>query len=1160
MIKVFYSKNKKTMKKLLYILLVSICYTNTISISAQQTYGWGDGGGLNPEKEEKNHVVTRTYTSEDGTIYLDRFDYYDGLGRYIQTVQKQASPYKNDLVTYQEYDEYGRENKTWLPISYEKTIIPGGGIVGSQGTGEFVTLSTFKGKTGLSYPGENKPYSFIEYEASPLSRVVKQYGPGQDWQNNGKSVSFEYLSNTTNGELSCIYFSVTGSGVNTALKKNSNYAAGQLYVIKTTDEDGNISYEFKDKLGQIVLNKRLNNNPYGNSVHNTYYVYDDSGNLCYVLPPMAVSKATNFSDDNEVIKQYAYLYKYDARNRCVKKRIPGMEWISLVYDKADRLIFSQDGEQYTKGDWAFSIPDIFGRTVLTGICKKVKIGNNAESSISIGCLDNTVVKASWANATNTLKGYTTSGATPITPTIYGTNYYDGYTFLGKNNIPDNVDTRYNVESGYGAQYTQSAKGLLTGTLTAQQLSNGTVSSTYLYSVMYYDLKGQIVQTKSNNHLSGGIEKEYLAYDFTGQSTNRKTIHSATGKTTQTEVYGYSYDHAGRLKETSHKLNNGSSQRLISNNYDRLGKLELQKKGNVGHGITYTYNIRSWIKSISSPLFKQTLYYNEPLIMPNSTPSYSGNISAVEWAKGSEKTRRYNYFYDGLSQLLETYYFNEEYYENYNYIDYSTYYDYDLNGNVTLMSRWGPASDYLTLEYKGNQLIKADDGDPDVPLATSADFKDYSNATIEYAYNKNGAMTKDLNKGISDIQYNSLNLPRQMDIKSPVAEARNEYTYSTGGQKLKVVQKWNPNFSTTPIIGSGINVSSLSMTKTTDYVGNKVYENGSLKRILINGGYIENGTYYFYLTDHLGNNRMVINQSGQVIQKNDYYPFGMAFAEGTVTERGKQPYKFGNKELDQMHGLNQYDIEARYYDSAIGRFTTIDPMAEKYYSWSPYVYVTNNPIKYIDPDGREKLIGTGKRDEADEKVKSREHIDNDMIHIYAHGGVKGFKFIDENDNVTTVRNADDLKYLLNRYSAIWNNRVEGEELFIVLHACETGKIYEGIEEKTLVEKLSAEMPDVLFAAPDEDVYWNYGREYAADEQGNVANWVYYKAGSKEYSHSAGLEKGPDTQNHKRASHTKGNTKQEQQAQYNKGSDKSKNKPQGYEHWGDMRKWFFDTFGF
>ena len=135
------------------------------------------------------------------------------------------------------------------------------------------------------------------------------------------------------------------------------------------------------------------------------------------------------------------------------------------------------------------------------------------------------------------------------------------------------------------------------------------------------------------------------------------------------------------------------------------------------------------------------------------------------------------------------------------------------------------------------------------------------------------MTKDTHKGITDIQYNSLNLPRQMDIKSSVAEARNEYTYSAGGQKLKVVQKWNSSYSTSPVTGSAVNTAALNMNKTTDYVGNKIYENNALKRILVDGGYIEGGVYYFYLNDHLGNNRVVANASGTAIQKTDYFHLG-----------------------------------------------------------------------------------------------------------------------------------------------------------------------------------------------------------------------------------------------------------------------------------------------
>ncbi|WP_255491341.1 RHS repeat domain-containing protein [Dysgonomonas sp. ZJ279] len=188
----------------------------------------------------------------------------------------------------------------------------------------------------------------------------------------------------------------------------------------------------------------------------------------------------------------------------------------------------------------------------------------------------------------------------------------------------------------------------------------------------------------------------------------------------------------------------------------------------------------------------------------------------------------------------------------------------------------------------------------------------------------------------------------MDIKSPVGEARNEYTYSASGAKLKVVQKWNPNYSTNPIVGSAVTVSTLTSTKTTDYAGNKVYENGSLKRVLVDGGYVEGGVYYFFLTDHLGNNRVVAKADGMVVQKSHYYPFGMAFAESTDLE--KQPYKYNGKELEQEHQLNMYDYHARQMEPGTGRFMSVDPLAELHYDYSPYAYVLNNPLKYIDPTG------------------------------------------------------------------------------------------------------------------------------------------------------------------------------------------------------------------
>lgn len=196
----------------------------------------------------------------------------------------------------------------------------------------------------------------------------------------------------------------------------------------------------------------------------------------------------------------------------------------------------------------------------------------------------------------------------------------------------------------------------------------------------------------------------------------------------------------------------------------------------------------------------------------------------------------------------------------------------------------------------------------------------------------------------------------MIINSPTAKAKNYYTYSASGVKLRTEQRYDPNLNVSPVNTTNPANDGLPDYMNRDYAGNIVYEtakNGSAitnrTRILVDGGYWENNVYYFYVTDHLGNNRVVVNQSGAVTQKNHYYPFGTAFAD-KYDNGTSQPYKYNGKELDQMHQLNLYDYSARYYESALGRFTSVDPMAEKYYSISPYAYVANNPINAVDLKG------------------------------------------------------------------------------------------------------------------------------------------------------------------------------------------------------------------
>jgi GH24 family phage-related lysozyme (muramidase) len=292
-------------------------------------------------------------------------------------------------------------------------------------------------------------------------------------------------------------------------------------------------------------------------------------------------------------------------------------------------------------------------------------------------------------------------------------------------------------------------------------------------------------------------------------------------------------------------------------------------------------------------------------------------------------------------------------------NFTTFYDYDKHGNITRLTRFGQTGhntygiiDDLTYSYNNsNQVRNITDSGPNVTFNHSQDFKDYTKGSgIEYTYNKNGARITDLNKGISDLTYNLLNLPKKMDIKSPVAEARNEYIYSANGQKLKVIRKWNPAYLLTPQIGTDINVDKLTLTKTIDYTGNKIYEDGALKLILTDNGYLDyvENKYYFYVRDHLGNNRVVTDLNLQSVQSTQYYPFGMAM--GISLGQVKQPYKFGGKELDVSFGLNMYDQVFRLFGSDDPTPFTADPHAE-YYPWmSPYTQMRLNPLRYTDPTG------------------------------------------------------------------------------------------------------------------------------------------------------------------------------------------------------------------
>jgi RHS repeat-associated protein len=478
---------------------------------------------------------------------------------------------------------------------------------------------------------------------------------------------------------------------------------------------------------------------------------------------------------------------------------------------------------------------------------------------------------------------------------------------------------------------------------------------YLFSAIYYDNRGRVIQQKSTNSL-GGTESEYILLDFTGKAQARRHVHTAPSKASVTEEYSYEYDHAGRLLSTDYRLNGGSSVTLSSNEYDALGRLSSTQQGS-GISTGYAYNVRSWLTSINSgQLFSERLYYNESRGR-GSTPDYRGNISSMEWQAGGGSRRSYDFIYDYHSRLKQASYAEGGVQNGH----YDTYYSYDNMGNMLSLRRSGLQDggeygviDDVTFTYNGNRLIRAEDDADDPTYSGAFNFRDGEDETVEYEYDANGNLISDLNKGISSVSYNLLNLPEKVTVSNGSYE---RFIYSADGKKL---QTSSYTFSGRRYLSPRKPPQRPKVKlKTTTYCGNIIYEDGALSQILFDGGYAtldDDGIpqYHFYLRDHLGNNRVVARADGTIEQVNHYYPFGGLMGESTGGD--EQRYKYNGKELDRMHGLDWFDYGARMYDGL--RFTTMDPLAEKYYNVSPYVYCTNNPVKYVDPDGRTVNLITG----------------------------------------------------------------------------------------------------------------------------------------------------------------------------------------------------------
>jgi RHS repeat-associated protein len=532
-------------------------------------------------------VSGKTQASDTQNLTVDQKNiqtsYFDGLGRPMQTVSTQGSPSpsKNDIVQSIAYDSYGKESKKYLPVTVgtaDGFFKPS--LIDVNGNFSGGALNFYNNGLSDKIVDDARPYSETILEKSPLNRPLKDYGVGQAWApvasgGSDKYVLHSYFVNahgtSTNQEKVIAWIISAGLPIRTTnivanyTVTGGYYANGQLSIKSTKDEHGNEMREYTDKQGRVVLKKvqlvptstpiSLSNRDHWAQ---TYYVYDDLGNLVFVLPPelsRIIYQNDVYNPTTTDLNNWAYQYTYDYRRRMATKKIPGAQPVYMVYDLRDRLILTQDGNQRVGATsaikyWSFTKYDELNRPIMSGIKDTTTTVQLTQKQMQ-DAVDAHFAKASsrWGEtyvggAAGNIHGYTNkaypvrtgSTSTEVNPDKYLTvTYYDNYSFrnLWVGNYAYLNEGLSETVNGivYSPPVTESSflKSLVTGSKTKVLDGGITGGFTWLKSIVYYDDKARTVQTLSDNY-KGGIDRSTTVLDFVGRGLKTKQTHNVANVT------------------------------------------------------------------------------------------------------------------------------------------------------------------------------------------------------------------------------------------------------------------------------------------------------------------------------------------------------------------------------------------------------------------------------------------------------------------------------------------------------------------------------------------------------------------------------------------------------------------------------------------------------
>jgi RHS repeat-associated protein len=817
-------------------------------------------------------------------------EYSDGFGRLIQSVSKGVSPAGNDMVDVVYYDP-ATGNQTLKYLPFTSTAVSGGDMTsdgnfkvdGFQQQAAFFNtyLSGQQNETNVGTGGSNWAYGQAIFEASPLDRILSAYAPGKNWvgsqgTSTPHSTQLQYLANTSTDNVqiwNIPAWSISNPELASSIipANGGAYLAGVLYKTIATDEQGLQTVDFKDKFGQTILRKvQLQSSatpytPFDNGTGSgytgwisTYYVYDDHGNLRFVITPDLVAQmaAGSWSISQAQADELCYRFEYDQLNRIIVKKTPGTPTGTAgetwqVYDQRNRLVMQQDGNMRSIQKWLYTQYDNLDRPIAQGLITDPNFYNNL--SYHVGNAATSSNNSAGVSAWPVLSSYSSELLAQV--------FYDNYSNIpsalpqsmdgSTNGTGNSVFTTANSGSPVYAQsasQTKMTQGLTTGTNAEVLGSNG---GQYIPTINFYDDKGRLVQTQSINY-SGGKDIATSQYDWSGKQLNTlmtQTYSSLTNPQTHLLVSNMNYDATGRLQNVVKTIGstingvtvNSPATTISAEQYDELSRLQKKTLGNNLETLTYGYNVRGWLLGINqgyisgstSNYFGLELAYDKTVsVAPGNTwltPAFNGNICGTAWkTKGDGINRKYDLSYDNASRLTGAAFLQNSSASSWDksFIDFSVSgISYDANGNMNAMQQNGFAQggskpiDQLSYHYingpgNSNRLSYVDDG-ANVTNSTLGDFHfpgpAKTTSSVDYTYDADANITSDNNRSITSISYYSYpNLPNTITTSKGTIR----FFYDAAGHKLgKLVTETTAT----------INGLQTSITTTTKYLNGFEYK-------------------------------------------------------------------------------------------------------------------------------------------------------------------------------------------------------------------------------------------------------------------------------------------------------------------------------------------------